>query len=131
MDIDTTLKGGDLLNTEFLVTVVALLVALSVASERLVEIVKGMIPSLNQENTDPTKEGWRKATLQFLGVGSGILSAILAGPAVKETVGDAWNTMPVLLALGLLASGGSGFWNAILTYIKLVKDIKEKDLLKP
>jgi len=28
------------------------------------------------------------------------------------------------LALGLLASGGSGFWNSILTYVTKAKDIK-------
>jgi hypothetical protein len=28
------------------------------------------------------------------------------------------------LALGLLASGGSGFWNSILTYVNKAKDIK-------
>jgi hypothetical protein len=28
------------------------------------------------------------------------------------------------LALGLLASGGSGFWNSILTYVTKAKDVK-------
>jgi hypothetical protein len=28
------------------------------------------------------------------------------------------------LALGLLASGGSGFWNSILAYITKAKDVK-------
>ena len=28
------------------------------------------------------------------------------------------------LALGLLASGGSGFWNSILTYVTKAKDLK-------
>jgi len=29
-----------------------------------------------------------------------------------------------LFVLGLLASGGSGFWNSILSYLLKVKDIK-------
>jgi len=29
-----------------------------------------------------------------------------------------------ILGLGLLASGGSGFWNSVLTYVTKVKDIK-------
>jgi hypothetical protein len=40
-----------------LTTIVSLLVALSVASERLVEIIKGLVPFLNQQNVDPKKEG--------------------------------------------------------------------------
>jgi hypothetical protein len=32
------------------------------------------------------------------------------------------------VALGLLASGGSGFWNAVLGYVKNVKDIKKSEL---
>jgi drug/metabolite transporter (DMT)-like permease len=111
-------------------TVVALLVALSVASERLVEIIKGLIPGLNQENSDPKKEGRRKAALQVLAVLSGIVTALLAGPAIRGILSESWCTLSGLIALGLLASGGSGFWNAILTYVKLVKDIKEKSLSK-
>jgi hypothetical protein len=33
--------------------------------------------------------------------------------------------VPSLIALGFLASGGSGLWNSILTYLLQVKDIKE------
>jgi hypothetical protein len=32
--------------------------------------------------------------------------------------------LPESFALGLLASGGSGFWNSILTYVTKAKDIK-------
>jgi len=27
--------------------------------------------------------------------------------------------------LGLLASGGSGFWNSVLTFVNKVKDVKK------
>jgi len=37
--------------------VVSLLAALSVAAERLVEILKGLVPFLNQENPDARKTG--------------------------------------------------------------------------
>src|SRR5262245_36062259 len=91
-------------------SLVALLVALSVASERLVEIVKGFVPFLNQENaTNPAAEARRKAILQAMAVVAGVLTAFLAGPALPESlVPDHWYSK---LALGLLASGGSGFWN--------------------
>ena len=55
-----------------LLAIVSVLVALSVASERLVEIVKGLVSFLNQENSDQTKEGWRRAALQALAVVAGI-----------------------------------------------------------
>jgi len=110
------------MDTTKLATIVSLLVALSVASERLVEIIKGLIPALNQENTDPTKEGWRKAGLQVLAVAAGITTAFLASPVIPDIFipkGVTGN-----LALGLLASGGSGFWNSVLSYVTKAKDVK-------
>jgi O-antigen/teichoic acid export membrane protein len=108
-------------------TIVALILALSVASERLVEIIKGLLPFLNQENSDPTKEGWRRAALQFLAVAAGIITAVLARPAIPADISAATNPLSIL-ALGLLASGGSGFWNSVLTYVLRIKDIKELDV---
>jgi len=34
------------------------------------------------------------------------------------------------VVLGLLASGGSGFWNAILTYVLQVKNLKKAAVQK-
>ena len=52
---------------EQLSVIVALLVALSVAAERLVEIIKNMVSFLRDEHKeDPKKEGRRKAALQVL-----------------------------------------------------------------
>ena len=113
---------------EALATVVALLVSLSVASERLVEIVKGMIPFLNLENKDKKKEGWRKAILQTFAVLSGIITAFLASPALKEVLPRQLTSLPAIFALGLLASGGSGLWNGILGYVKNVKDLKKEEI---
>jgi hypothetical protein len=105
-------------------TVVAVLVALSVASERLVEIIKGIIPFLGNKNDDPTKEGWRKAILQFMAVVAGIVTALLSQSAIQGIL-PKWGEFPEILALGLLASGGSGFWNSINTYVLKLKDIKK------
>jgi hypothetical protein len=111
------------MDTTKLTTVISLLVALSIASERLVDIVKGVIPWLNQPRRRPAEEGWRKATLQVLAVIAGIITAWLASAAIPKGVGipDDWTGT---LALGLLASGGSGFWNSILTYVTKAKDLK-------
>ena len=114
------------INITNLTTIVSLIMALSVASERLVEIIKGLIPSLNQENSDPKKEGWRRAALHILAVIAGIVTAILAKPMIPTRIGEAISIGTLhILALGLLASGGSGLWNSVLTYFLKIKDIKE------
>jgi hypothetical protein len=110
-----------LMGTTKLTTVISLLVALSIASERLVDIIKGLIPWLNQQRRKPAEEGWRKAVLQVIAVISGITTAWLAGPAVPAFLPHDFTGK---LALGLLASGGSGFWNSILTYVTKAKDVK-------
>jgi hypothetical protein len=101
---------------------------LSIASERLVAIIKGLVPFLNQENPDPTKEGWRASALQALAVASGIATALLARPVIENIVPGTWNNLPGLLALGLLASGGSGFWNSVQGYFNQIKDIKKLEV---
>lgn len=106
-------------------TSVSLLAALSVASERLVEIIKGAIPWLNEEKKDAREEGRRQAVLHVLAAVAGIITALLASSAIKDMVPAAWSSMPGIFVLGLFASGGSGFWNSILTYVKAAKDLKE------
>ncbi|HWW00656.1 MAG TPA: hypothetical protein VNZ64_13240 [Candidatus Acidoferrum sp.] len=108
-------------------TVIALLVALSVASERFVEIIKGVIPFLNQQNNDPAKEGLRRTLLQVLAVVAGITTAWIASPAIPDAV-HVPNTFWAKIALGLLASGGSGFWNSMLTYVNKAKDAKKLEV---
>ena len=112
------------MGAEKLTAVVSLILALSIASERLVEIVKGLVPFLANENPDPVLEGRRKSALQFMAVAAGIVTALLSADYLpsgidKPTAG--WQ----IIGLGLLASGGSGFWNAILTYLLKLKDLKK------
>jgi hypothetical protein len=108
-------------------SVVALLAALSVASERLVEIVKGFSSFLSTENTDATRERWRKALLQILALLAGLLTAWLTKDtsAVKALIPD---TNLAWIPLGLLASGGSGFWNSIQTYLAKAKELKKAEV---
>jgi hypothetical protein len=106
---------------------VTLLAALSVASERLVEIVKGFFSFLSTENPDPTLERRRKLALQILALLAGLATALLTKDtsAVKALIPDsklAW------VALGLLASGGSGFWNSIQTYLAKAKELKKAEV---
>jgi len=114
------------MDTPQLVSIVTLLIALSIASERLVDIIKGVVPFLAQANDDPRKEALRCSSLQVLAVVGGILTAFLARPGIPDGIlpESATGVMPVI-ALGLLASGGSGFWNTVLTYMVKVKDLKK------
>ena len=104
---------------------VSVLVALSIASERLVEILKGLSDFLNKENPIPKKERLRRVALQTLAVLAGILTTLLAYPAIKDVMPKLSSDWTGIIALGLLASGGSGFWNSILGYLLSVKDIKK------
>jgi len=103
---------------------VSLMIALSVATERLVEIVKGLFKSLNCEHPDPRREGWRKSALQLLAVAAGIFTAWSASAYIPVEIAkptESWH----IIGLGLLASGGSGFWNSIATYVLKLKDLKD------
>lgn len=107
---------------DLLYATVTLLVALSLATERLVEIVKGLIPALNTDQG--AHDSRRRLLIHLLTVGAGALTAWLAKGAIPEQLkADGLG----YLGLGLLASGGSSFWNSILTYLLKVKDIKEAD----
>ena len=116
--------------TTNLSSVVGLLAALSIAAERFVEILKNAVPFLNQHNQDAAKEGWRRAALQLMAVLGGIVTALLAWPAIEGVAPASWHSTTGILALGLLASGGSGFWNSVLTYVLNVKDIKAETAKK-
>lgn len=104
---------------------VSLLAALSVATERLVEIIKGSIPWLNAPAGDAKQEGWRQAALHVLAAVAGIVTAWMANSVITGTIPGQWSTGGGIIVIGLLASGGSGFWNSILSYVKATKDLQE------
>lgn len=108
-------------------SIIGLLLAVSIASERLVEIIKGYFPWLNEEKQDPISEGHRKSALQMLAVAAGIVTAFLAQPILADSLSSMKNQGLAILSVGLLASGGSAFWNAILSYMLQVKNIKKQE----
>jgi hypothetical protein len=115
--------------TTKLTAIVTLILALSVASERLVEIIKGAFPKLDQRKTDEAQETRRRTFLQILAVGSGVLTAWLASVYLPAEIVTPTEPLKIL-GLGLLASGGSGFWNSILDYFTGLKDIKNAEAKK-
>lgn len=109
----------------------AFLFTLSVATERMVEIIKGLLPSkwLSEKHEDDAKERRRKTLLQILAVGAGIITAWLSSSFYSADLVKPYSSFNVVV-LGLLASGGSGFWNSLATYVLDVKDIQKQSLTK-
>src|SRR5947199_275165 len=95
-------------------------VAVSIAVERVTEILKQMLQLLNNDLDDPSKDGRRRAALQVLAavVGFGIAAAgqLTLGPL---------NGYSAWVAIGLMSSGGSGFWNHALDAMRAMKINKE------
>jgi hypothetical protein len=112
-----------------LISLLTLLIALSVATERLVAIVQNLSTKLRTTGTTAKKEGHRKALVQFIAVVAGIITACLSQEILPDIpllhIKGAETHWPVLGLLGLLASGGSGFWTDILGYVKGVKDTQQ------
>lgn len=111
------------------------LVFTSLAAERGVEIVKGVWPWLNTPKDDPVSEGRRRSALHLLSAVAGGLIVWLAYGPISQSPGMEWmadaqnapNRFLVILALGLLSTGGSSVWNSTLTYLLSVKDVKRAE----
>jgi hypothetical protein len=111
-----------------LTALVSTLLALSLAVERVVEILKGLIrvwPFTPQEDGD--KEDRRSAAIHIL---SAIIGSVIAALGHIAIIGS-WNasspldnTTNVVLA-GLLSCGGSAFWNHVLDILKAMKVNRE------
>jgi len=115
------------MNTDQLILMATFILSLSIASERLVEIIKGFVPALNKASDDPAAEGRRRSYLQMLAVVSGIVTAYLARDFIPPGIADPTNSVAII-GLGLLASGGSGLWNSVLTYLLQIKDLKKTEV---
>lgn len=99
------------------------MVAVSMAVERVVEIIKGIVPPLSKTWTGD-KEYWRFAILQIL---STVTGAIVAYAAQSQIAGQ----VPMLdfkdhvyigcVVIGLMASGGSAMWNHALDIVQAAK----------
>lgn len=124
---DEQVEIGGFLTATRLSFIVTFILALSIASERLVEIIKGWIPFLNTQSADPITENRRRSILQALAVASGIITALLAREYIPKEIVQPKSVWAVI-GLGLLASGGSGFWNSILSYILKLKDLTKAEL---
>jgi len=98
---------------------VTAMIALSVGVERIVEILKGMI-------------GWLDGhanVVRFLAfiVGTGV--ALVLGPKTLLSFlpVDGTGSWAGAALLGMMASGGSAFWNHILDILGAVKSVREAE----
>jgi len=105
---------------------ITLILSVSVAGERLVALVKTIVPWLNKPTdpitpTDDDTEKYRKIALMVIAFLCCWLTAYLL-PVKPE-----FTSTPLL---GLLASGGSAFWTSLLGYTKAVSEIKVQNVIQ-
>jgi hypothetical protein len=110
--------------------VIALLGAMSLSVERVVEIIKNMVPFLSKEQEDHKKESYRLAALHLIAAIAGTIIAFVAQEQIQPLLSNIFRTQGVIgipgcVIVGLLASGGSGFWNQCLSIVGEVKKAKE------
>jgi len=105
--------------------------ALSVATERITEIIKGL-PGLSSwfaavDKTGTTEE-FRKVSVQIIAVLAGTLVSYLVRDPLAKQLGmsDAGQiSFGWYLVFGAMASGGSGFWNSALDIVREVNTQKQ------
>jgi len=108
-----------------LMTFASLMAGISIAVERVVEMIKGAIPPL----ASPWKKNdqLRAAIVQLIAASVGAVIASMLPNQVKAALPSGmsasltWSTYAVL---GLIASGGSGAWNQVLAILTAVKTQK-------
>jgi hypothetical protein len=124
-------------------TLIGIIALMAAASERLVETIKKLIPSLSSVAlpTDAAvsstqlpsaskdhKNSRREGILSLISILAGILTAGLgywAGTFGKLMPSkDPLTITAEILFLGILVSGGSRLWNPLVEYLKAIKDIK-------
>lgn len=115
---------------ETLMLLVSYVLGIAVASERIVEMVKGIFPLLWQAKQDTKQEAIRRSLLQALSIVIAVGVAFTATAALpNELKALGWVDQTAgTIALGFIAAGGSGFWNALLTLLQNIKDLKKGEV---
>jgi hypothetical protein len=121
---------------------VAVVLAISLATERLVVVIRtpqtifGLVPLgawLNNENKEhPEQDGPRRLVMQLLSFLCALFTVgwLAAGPwNPLASISLASQTVPLWL-LAVLATGGSSFWKNVLGYTKAVRDIRIEEKKK-
>ncbi len=105
--------------------IVTLGLTLSVAVERVMEILKGLIPPLATQRSNLTSEYIRCGILHALSVLVGTLAAAGGNidffQRITGVAGGNGSKTTGYFICGLLAAGGSAFWNHLLDIVKALK----------
>jgi hypothetical protein len=118
---------------DWLFALSTLLLALSLATERLVAIVKTLFPSLEDETGERTltEDRPRILKVQLLS----FISAWITCSFVAEKGFEPLGSIPLLENHSLpvpfvafLCMGGSAFWSGVLGYVKAVKDTRKQQV---
>lgn len=113
---------------ETLTSFVTVLLAISVASERLVELIKGFFADLNGQKVDATVERRRQLMIHWLSLVASLVVVLLTKDYITTTLHlNTWGNGETA-AFAILASGGSSMWNSILSYLLSLKNLKQQDV---
>lgn len=104
------------------------LAALSLATERIVEVIKGA-PFLSKwfavQKENAHTEELRKASIHVLAIAVGTILASELASAAGVPSGTEHNQWWFFLIYGAMASGGSGLWNSALDIFRQVNQQKQ------
>ena len=119
------------MNLDNFYVLITFLIALSLAVERIVLIIRTPIGWLNEEKQDNRLlEGLRKLLVLLITLAASIVTTgFLAGDgwSLYETlnIGSAEHPFRIpFTVIAILAMGGSSFWKNILGYTKAVRDLR-------
>lgn len=130
------------MNIDYLASFAATLLAISLASERLVTYLKTLFPRLGVERrnllgeVDAKADRPRRLTVHVIAFLSGWVTAgFMVGEnfnafgSILFEFGKSNVGLPVWI-VGILAGSGSAFWNNVLGYTKAVKDVRARDAVE-
>jgi len=100
-----------------------LVAGVSIAVERVTEILKQMIPGLADERSNPRIENLRRAGVQILACTVGTFIAWQGHLQLASHEGAV-----AYVLIGAMSSGGSAFWNHALDVVRATKLTKEAEI---
>ncbi len=111
-----------------LTSILGFLGALSLATERITETIKGLLPGwLALEKASGSKgEELRKAGIHIAAIGIGTALAWATKDQLSSLLGLHYAGFWAYLVFGAMASGGSGLWNSALDIVREINKQKQQ-----
>jgi len=107
-----------------------LLAAISVATERLVVVVKTIFPRLGAQpaavpgSSDDGEDRGRRLGVLALAYGCGLVAAYFVGDGWRIYYGSGQQGISIF-AVALLSTGGSAFWTQVVSFASAAKDARQ------